>query len=431
MLYLVLFPPCGGVTAWVGSSMVEHLTFNEVVPGSSPGRPTSSLLLFSPMKLIIRRWPLFLAFALLETAPAQAQTIVPSAPPDVPQLAMSADVSHLITQVQANREANKFAEALALLKTAPAASSADDAKALQLAAANTEFFWGRSLMTNAPAEALSHYSIALSIDRTLFPSQAACDLGDMGLAYQKVSQFDKAADASTQALALFQKSDPGNKNAQANTLMNLGITYISLAQYDKAETSLKQSLALFQQNADELGQANAFNNLGALSQSRRQFTQARNAFQSALPLMRRVKNEDGEASVLDNLGNVDYSLHQYREALDYQQQALSMMERLGDHGGKAKSLNNMGLAYMGLHQYDKALEKYQQALPLYQQVGNKDGEAIALANTGAAYAGLRQYVKAIALFQQALSIFREVGDKPGDALAVRNISLAQGRLKSR
>ena len=49
MLYSFLFPASRGASAWVGSSMVEHLTFNEVVPGSSPGRPTSSLLSCFPL----------------------------------------------------------------------------------------------------------------------------------------------------------------------------------------------------------------------------------------------------------------------------------------------------------------------------------------------------------------------------------------------
>ena len=102
----------------------------------------------------------------------------------------------------------RFAEGKMLLETRlPDFPLPDDQKELRTELADTQFFWGDSLLTRRDTEgALPHFQAALAIDRDVRPGDAAFDLDK--LAFAVTSEGKAAFDAGkyADAVPLFQQA---------------------------------------------------------------------------------------------------------------------------------------------------------------------------------------------------------------------------------
>ena len=222
-------------------------------------------------------------------APPDAST-TPDAPAQAPP---PADTAGVVAQAHADQEAGRYADALALLQApipgAPAAASPSDAKALRLAVADVQYAWARSLEDDSPAQALPHFQAALAIDRAQRPAAAADDLNEAGIAYERLNQHGRSADACRQALALYGRA--GDRNGEAKALDNMGIAYKYLGQYSKAIGLYQRAIVLHRQAGDKDGQADALGQYGKAVGCHRQ----------ALLLFQQAGDKDGAAEARDNL----------------------------------------------------------------------------------------------------------------------------------
>lgn len=71
------------------------------------------------------------------------------------------------------------------------------------------------------------------------------DLGNLGNAYLSLSQYDKAIDFHTKALAISREI--GDRQREGSNLGNMGDAYCSLGQSDKAIDYYTQALAIFEE----------------------------------------------------------------------------------------------------------------------------------------------------------------------------------------
>ena len=257
-------------------------------------------------------------------------------------------------------------------------------------------------------------------------SGVAKSLGNLGIAYRSLGEYNKAIDYLQQSLAITQEI--GDRSGVASSLINLGSAYYSLEEYNKAIDYYQQSLAITQEIGDRSGVANSLNNLGNAYNSLGEYNKAIDYYQQSLVIKKEIGARSGVANTLNNLGIAYRSLGEYNKAIDYYQQSLAIFSEIGDRSGVAFSLNNLGIAYDSLGEYNKAIDYLQQSLVITQEIGARSGVAYSLNNLGIAYYSLGEYNKAIDYYQQSLVIKKEIGDRSGVANTLNNLANAYNSL---
>ena len=199
-------------------------------------------------------------------------------------------------------------------------------------------------------------------------------------------------------------------SSRANALGNLGIAYDALGEYDKAIEHHNQHLALAQQIGDRQGEANALGNLGNAYQLLGEYDKAIENMSRVLEIMRQIGDRQGEASALGNLGTAYQSLDEYDKAITYHTDSLEIKRQIGNRQGEANALGNLGNAYQLLGEYDKAIMYHIHSLEIKRQIGDLAGQSRAWNNMGVALESLKHYRDALTCYFKALSIKERLGD---------------------
>ncbi|ROI13092.1 CHAT domain-containing protein [Microcystis aeruginosa FACHB-524] len=225
------------------------------------------------------------------------------------------------------------------------------------------------------------------------------DLGNLGIIFESLGQYQKAIDFYQQSLAIAREIR--DRKGEAISLGNLGAAYQSLGQYKKATDYQQQSLAIIQ----EIGYRDI------------------ESYRKYLALTRENGYRKDEGIILFVLGNTYNFLGNYQKGIEFYQQSLAIMKNVGDRAGEANSLGGLGLSYYSLGQYQKAIEYLEQSLAILNKYdSNGDGlfddfinirpinlKTIILFNLGNAYYSLGQYQKAIDYFRQSESLYTAIG----------------------
>ncbi len=213
-----------------------------------------------------------------------------------------------------------------------------------------------------------------------------------------------------------------DRKGEGNILGNIGVVYFSLAQYDKALTYVDQALVIRREIHDRAGEGMDLGNIGAVYRSLGQYTKALDYHEQALMIQREISNHQGEGNNLGNIGLAYYQLGQPAKALAYYEQALAIQRKIGDRQGEASTLTNIGLTHEYLGQDSKALESYEQSLVIERELGDRAGESRDLNNLGVVYEKQGDYPKARATYQQALQIVTTTGEPETLWLIWNNLS---------
>ena len=168
----------------------------------------------------------------------------------------------------------------------------------------------------------------------------------LGLNYEAMSDYPKAADCYYKALAIFEDI-PGPVTAKlaSEVMANIAVVYNEQGNYAKALEYDLKSLA-FDQKAG-------------------------------------IKSS--VAGDYGNIANVYMSLADFPKALEYDFMSLKIFEELGDKNGIASNLGNIGNVYQAQGKYEEALENNFKALEVFRQIGEKEGVANCLGNIGVTY----------------------------------------------
>ena len=97
-------------------------------------------------------------------------------------------------------------------------------------------------------EALRAFQECLPLARACNRQAASAVLGNLGLAYDSLGQYDKAVEHFTRSLAIMEET--GNRNGVANSLGGLGNAYDRLGQHEKAIDYHTRSLAIKEEIGD-------------------------------------------------------------------------------------------------------------------------------------------------------------------------------------
>ena len=265
---------------------------------------------------------------------------------------------------------------------------------------------------------------ALSLWRELGDQYwAAWSLSNIGVAYYRLSRYEKAIEYTEQALAIHREVK--NRAGEAQALNNLGLDYDELSRYEQAIGYYEQATAIYREVKDRAGEGRASNNLGNAYGNLGRSEKAIEYYEQATALFREVKERASEGVAFNNLGIAHKNLGHYEQAIGYYEQALAISREVKDRTSEGRALNNLGMAYSNLGRYEQAIESYQQALAISREVKNRTSEGRALDNLGIAYEKLKFYERAIGYSEQALAIRREVKDRDGQVYSLNSLARAE------
>jgi CHAT domain-containing protein/tetratricopeptide (TPR) repeat protein len=276
-------------------------------------------------------------------------------------------------------------------------------------------------------QALAKWEQGLKLAKKSGDQPAVADfLGNLGLVYDALGQYDRALEYLRQALAMHRELK--DSRGEAQDLNNQGVVYRHLNQYEQALEHHRQALNLFREIKDRRGEGSATGHLGLISWFMGQYDRSLEYNQAALAIHRETKDRRGEGQVLGNLGVEYYRLGQYDQAIEYHRQALAIHRELKDPRFQGNELINLGEVYRDLGQYKEALECFRQALGLHRQTKSRRGEGQALTALGLASYDSGQYKQALKYHQQALIIHRETKNRLDEAGDLTSLGLVYDNL---
>jgi tetratricopeptide (TPR) repeat protein len=254
---------------------------------------------------------------------------------------------------------------------------------------------------------------AMVVQNRLGSEQGRADvLNAQGVGYQKLGDFDRAAESYRQAAAIRHRID--DRRGYATSLKNLATLALVRGAYGEAERDLRQALDILQALGDRAGVAVLENAFGALEEERGRYDRALDDYRRALQLRRDLGDR---LALAESLGNVGYAYHlvgDYDNALVYWQQALELDRSTGDRAGAVATIQSIGQLQLAQGKWTEALKSFLDTLAESRKLGLKAGAAVSTGYLGrvAQYQG--RYQAALASYQEALGLVRELGDRRGE-----------------
>ena len=120
-----------------------------------------------------------------------------------------------------------------------------------------------------------------------------------------------------------------DRNGEGRFLGNLGLAYYSLGQYQRAIDYLQQALEIARAIGDRNGEGGCLGNLGSAYDSLGQYQRAIDYHQQPLEIARAIGDRKGEANARFNLGLELENVKQKSEAIDAYDNARQIYETIG------------------------------------------------------------------------------------------------------
>ncbi|MCX9076293.1 MAG: tetratricopeptide repeat protein, partial [Candidatus Methanoperedens sp.] len=264
-----------------------------------------------------------------------------------------------------------------------------------------------------------NYRTLVELYNGVLPGTHSAVLGNLGSAFYRLGQVEKAIQYYEKALAI--DKEIGDRRGEGNALGNLGLAYDALGQVEKAIQYYEKTLPIDKEIGDRRGEGTTLGNLGNAFYSLGQIEKAIQYYEKALDIAQEIEDRKGEGNALGNLGIAYNRFGQVEKAIQYYERALAIAQEIGDRRGEGNALGNLGIAYSALGQIENAIQYYEKALAIVKKIGDRKGEGNTLGNLGNAYSALGQVKKAIQYYEKALAIAQEIGDRRGEGARLNNL----------
>lgn len=236
--------------------------------------------------------------------------------------------------------------------------------------------------------------------------------------YYDVGKYDDAIRVANFGLDLAQKN--GNKHDENTFLNDLGLCYDKTSNWDKAIEVYKKAFAIAEELKDIKKMFAPLNNLGLIYHNIGKYDDALEIYNDSLKIVRQIGYEDSEGSILNNCARIYSNRGDYEDAIEFFQQSIKIAEKIGNLSQKAIRLNNLGFAYKSMKEDDKALEKYNEALKIGQLLNDSMKVSFFLNNIGSIYLGKGKYDDALKYFEESYQFALKTGDLSSQARALSN-----------
>lgn len=164
-------------------------------------------------------------------------------------------------------------------------------------------------------------------------------------------------------------SDP---DLEASSVGNLGSAYKRTGQVQKAVSCYEQALKLGRENKDRLGEGVGLGNLGNCHSDLGQTARAIEYYERALAIAREISDQQNEGVWLCNLGNRYADMGQATRAIDYYKQSLAISREIGYRQGEANNLCNLAEELINERRYVEAIHNATESLKIAEEIGSSE-----------------------------------------------------------
>ncbi|MEJ3749617.1 tetratricopeptide repeat protein [Actinomycetes bacterium KLBMP 9797] len=232
-------------------------------------------------------------------------------------------------------------------------------------------------------------------------------LRQLGGAYNRLSQYEQAAERHREALIRFRRC--GDLIGEALTLIGLGDGQFHQGRSENAIEYHRQAIAVSRRAGDRLGEALALNNLSVVEQRIGRCAEAGEHQRRALANFQELGARPFEATALTNLGTIELRQGNYERAADHLRASLAILRELNTPIAEAHTLDRLGLLSLRLGDPMGATAQFQQALDLFVRIGVRGDQAGSINGLGEAAQLAGHFTEALVHHTDALAIATETG----------------------
>jgi tetratricopeptide (TPR) repeat protein len=201
-------------------------------------------------------------------------------------------------------------------------------------------------------------------------TEKAYALVDLGRAYEKNQQLDKAIESHREGTKLNPR--------YAAAFLRLGVVLGRKQQWDAAYAAYDQAFKQFDADSEIEGMTEVLIQRGILLGQQRKIDEARTQLLQALEKSAALESKDKRIKVFLNLSNIEVNAGDATRAQQYSSQALGLAQANGMENFMAAGLIDLGYAYLSRGSFSEADNHFSQALKLAQLYKGKRNEARAL-----------------------------------------------------
>ncbi|MBN1896059.1 CHAT domain-containing protein [bacterium] len=223
----------------------------------------------------------------------------------------------------------------------------------------------------------------------------------LGIAYDRLAQYESAAQAQEKGLAYFMELDRPLQAAQGHQYM--ADLYWKSGDYRKALSHQQTALAFFESENDEQRLALAKSTLGLIQMSLGNLQEAAKSEEQALKLAEKIGRRADQAAILKNIGLI--ALQENRPAYAYEvfRRATEIDSSLGARRGLAYDYRNLGSLLILMGKPHQALPLLERGLQLSRQISDGRNAVQCRLETGKAYHSLGAFKSALSALDTALA----------------------------
>ena len=265
-------------------------------------------------------------------------------------------------------------------------------------------------LINSPDQAIESYHDLI----TAYPDDPE-GYYKLGLIYQSISEWDRAAEHLSRAIELDPKFGPAR--------FELAKVLIRQNDLEPALAELEELLAYYRDIGNREGEATVLNAIGIVHRHRNEFEQAIACFEVSIKVKEDLGDKRGIAASLGNLGLVYRTIGKTDSALAAFERSLAIKREIGDKLGISTALNKIAQIYELHGRFEEALGYYERSYEIREELGAKHLMASTVSDMAAvAYASSGEYTKAFSMDSTALALRQAIGDQMGEAHSLAHIA---------
>jgi len=281
---------------------------------------------------------------------------------------------------------------------------------------------------------------------------------DLGRAYEKAENLNKAAESYMEAIKLDPQSPAG--------FLRLAVLYSRRQDSQRAEENFKQAEKLYQVMSNDEGRVEVLYQRGALLARTGKLAEAKSQLEQVFEILKNADNkaqlvkaqlqlslvarDEGNleraqelaagaiqlaqtnnltnlaANGLIEIGLVLLNRGDFPEAGKYLRQALDLAQRDKSQTSVVRATLGLGRLNQQLGNSDEAISQLQEALKFYKPGGYFKETSIALSVMGRAYQDKGEDKEALKIFQEQLQLSQDSGDQTGVGDSHMNLASLRG-----
>lgn len=354
--------------------------------------------------------------ALAQQTQSNPNSTAPTPPPAKTFAERRLEVDRLFQMASQQQRQGQLQPALATLQQVLAAYRELD---LELAVAMTQTALGK-LYTDLKQydQAALAYDEALALARKTKNLQNEHELLlQLGQLYQQQTQSDRALDYYKAAFQLSRRTR--DLQLEAAAVNRIGMLYLSQDKLAKAEEELRRVVLLSRTSGDRLQEFQGLRHLALLYGKRQQPTTARGLNQQALGIARSLENRELQKALLLDIAFNANQEKNYELAREYFRLAQNQAEILGDRQTQGLTQEGIAETHRVRGEYTQALNTLRSLLLFTRRLGDRDWQARVLTQIAQVYLDLRLPEQALLPYEEALELFESTGNQKAQE-GVRN-----------